>query len=182
MPKSGEAENDYGPLTESPDCESCATRLETAAGGAKCRAGLGLSGGGYLAALWVAFGAYLVVVATGAALGRRATRRAIVVAVAAFALAPPLISLDVFSYLSYARLGALHGLNPYGHAPAAIPHDLVIRGSISQFADDQIADTANVTLEKSGYLGLNDHNDTIHRLTIHGGNLATGMGLLKVLA
>src|SRR5204862_6445888 len=30
---------------------------------------------------------------------------------------------DVFSYLSYARLGTLHGLNPYDYAPAAILHD-----------------------------------------------------------
>jgi hypothetical protein len=43
--------------------------------------------------------------------------------VVAFAVAPPLLSLDVFSYLSYARLGALHGLNPYDFAPSAIPHD-----------------------------------------------------------
>ncbi len=57
------------------------------------------------------------------ALGRRAIRWAAIIAVAAFALAPPLLSLDVFSYLSYARLGVLHGLNPYDFAPAAIPHD-----------------------------------------------------------
>jgi Glycosyltransferase family 87 len=86
--------------------------------------GLGLGGGGYLAALWAAFAAYLGVVACSGALGGRAVGRAIVVAVALFVLAPPLLSLDVFSYISYARLGALHGLNPYDFAPAAIPHDL----------------------------------------------------------
>ena len=36
-------------------------------------------------------------------------------------LAPPLLSLDVFSYISYARLGAGEGLNPYD----AVPADLV---------------------------------------------------------
>ena len=43
--------------------------------------------------------------------------------VAAFALAPPLLSQDVFSYISYARLGAEHGLNPYLHGPSAQPGD-----------------------------------------------------------
>ena len=40
-----------------------------------------------------------------------------------FALAGPLLSLDVFSYITYARLGAEHGLNPYDSAPADIPLD-----------------------------------------------------------
>jgi hypothetical protein len=62
-------------------------------------------------------------VALSGALGRRVIRWAIVCGVVAFALAPPLLSLDVFSYISYARLGTLHGLNPYDYAPAAIPTD-----------------------------------------------------------
>jgi alpha-1,6-mannosyltransferase len=64
------------------------------------------------------------VVACAPALGRRTIRWAIGIGIVAFALAPPLLSLDVFSYISYARLGAVHGLNPYEFAPAAIPHDL----------------------------------------------------------
>jgi hypothetical protein len=40
-----------------------------------------------------------------------------------FLLAPPLLSTDVFNYVDYARLGVLHGLNPYQHSPAAAPHD-----------------------------------------------------------
>ena len=85
--------------------------------------GLGVAPGGYRAALWVAFAAYVVLVLSAGALGSRTIRWAAIAGVAAFALAPPLLSLDVFSYLSYARLGALHGLNPYDFAPAAIPHD-----------------------------------------------------------
>jgi hypothetical protein len=85
--------------------------------------GLGLGAGGYRAALWIAFAAYLGVVLCAAPLGRRTIRWAVIVGVVVFALAPPLLSLDVFSYLSYARLGVLHGLNPYDFAPAAIPHD-----------------------------------------------------------
>ena len=83
-----------------------------------------MDGDQYVAALWVGFAASLVVAACAGALGRGVIRWAVLAGVLVFALAPPLISLDVFSYLSYARLGALHGLNPYDHAPAAIPHDL----------------------------------------------------------
>jgi hypothetical protein len=36
---------------------------------------------------------------------------------------PPLLSHDVYSYVDYARLGAVHGLDPYVHPPAAEPAD-----------------------------------------------------------
>ncbi len=86
--------------------------------------GFGLGGGAYSVVLWVAFLAYLAVVAFAVELGARTVRWAIGIGLALFALAPPLLSLDVFSYISYARLGAVHGLNPYDFSPAAIPHDL----------------------------------------------------------
>lgn len=47
----------------------------------------------------------------------------ILVLVTAFGAAPVLLSHDVFSYLDYARLGAVHGLNPYVHPPASAPAD-----------------------------------------------------------
>jgi Glycosyltransferase family 87 len=40
-----------------------------------------------------------------------------------FTLAPPLLSSDVFSYISYGRIGALHGLDPYKVAPVHLPGD-----------------------------------------------------------
>ena len=40
-----------------------------------------------------------------------------------FAVAPVLLSHDVYSYVDYARLGVVHGLDPYVHAPAAVPTD-----------------------------------------------------------
>jgi hypothetical protein len=36
---------------------------------------------------------------------------------------PVLVATDVFSYIAYARLGVLHGINPYVHGPAAAPGD-----------------------------------------------------------
>jgi len=43
--------------------------------------------------------------------------------VAGFAVAPVVLSHDVYSYVDYARLGVVHGLNPYTHPPAAAPFD-----------------------------------------------------------
>src|SRR5205807_10506277 len=38
---------------------------------------------------------------------------------------PPLISSDVFGYIDAARLGTLHGINPYSPALTHLPHDPV---------------------------------------------------------
>ncbi len=43
--------------------------------------------------------------------------------VVGFAVVPPVLSHDVYSYVDYARLGVLHGLNPYLYPPAAAPTD-----------------------------------------------------------
>jgi hypothetical protein len=79
--------------------------------------GLGVSAWAYYALLWLAFASYLCVLLAAPALSRRLLLWACLLAVAAFALAPPLLSQDVFSYIDYARLGVVHGLNPYSHAP-----------------------------------------------------------------
>ena len=57
--------------------------------------------------------------------GARVVWTAIVSFVAAFALAPVLLSHDAFSYLDYARLGVVHGLDPYVSPPSAAPADPV---------------------------------------------------------
>jgi alpha-1,6-mannosyltransferase len=75
--------------------------------------------------MWVGFAAYLAVLAVAPALGRRLVWAAIVLAVTAFAVAPVLLSHDVYSYLDYARLGVVHDLNPYVQPPLAAPADPV---------------------------------------------------------
>src|SRR4051794_21236269 len=73
-------------------------------------------------ALFIAMCAcYLATLATP--LDARLTVGAIVVLHAAFLLAPPLLSSDVFGYIDWARLGAVHGLDPYAHGSLAAPHD-----------------------------------------------------------
>jgi hypothetical protein len=56
-------------------------------------------------------------------LGRVVIWGAIVALLVAFACLPPLLSHDVYSYVDYARLGAVHGLDPYAHPPASVPGD-----------------------------------------------------------
>ena len=84
--------------------------------------GLRIDGARFFAFFIVAFVGYVLVVATAPVLPRRVLWGAIVTAVALFALAPPLLSQDVFSYISYAR-EADHGLNPYTAVPADVPND-----------------------------------------------------------
>ncbi|MDX6594873.1 MAG: alpha,6-mannosyltransferase, partial [Solirubrobacterales bacterium] len=71
------------------------------------------------------YAAYLAILFAAPALGRRVVWAAIVVAVSAFAVAPVLLSHDVYSYLDYARLGVVHGLDPYVHPPLAARADPV---------------------------------------------------------
>lgn len=78
-----------------------------------------------LALMWAGFVAYLGVLAAAPRLGARVVWTAIVVLAAAFALAPVILSHDVYSYVAYARLGVLHGLDPYVHPPLAAPADPV---------------------------------------------------------
>lgn len=73
--------------------------------------------------MWVGFGAYLAVLARAPRLGPRFVWTTIILAVTAFAVAPVLLSHDVYSYLDYARLGVVHDLNPYSHPPLAAPAD-----------------------------------------------------------
>jgi Glycosyltransferase family 87 len=71
--------------------------------------------------------AYFVILGSVATL----TKRAILVSVLALHLillmSPPLQLTDVFNYVGYARLGAVHGLNPYTHVIWNELHDPVYR-------------------------------------------------------
>ena len=88
--------------------------------------GLGIGGPVYYACLWVALIACTTVARHAAALGPRVIWGSIAIAVLAFALAPPLLSQDAFSYISYARMSELHGANPYETAPVALPGDATL--------------------------------------------------------
>lgn len=84
--------------------------------------GVGVSPGLYLALLIAATLVWLAVVFLAPRLGAGTLAGAILGLVALFALAPPLHSLDVFSYISYGRLSA-EGMNPYEFAPVDLPGD-----------------------------------------------------------
>jgi alpha-1,6-mannosyltransferase len=73
--------------------------------------------------MWAGFAAYLGTLIVAPRLGRRLVWTAIAVLVAAFAFAPVLLSHDVYSYVDYARLGVVHGIDPYDRPPLAAPAD-----------------------------------------------------------
>lgn len=73
-----------------------------------------------LIGMFCAYGVLLVCIRT---LSMRAIWIVVGVLCALLLLTPPLQLTDVFDYLGYARLGALHGLNPYTHVLAAVSQD-----------------------------------------------------------
>jgi alpha-1,6-mannosyltransferase len=87
--------------------------------------GGGLTSHTYVPLFLAMCGCYAVVLCAARHLDARMAIGAIVVLHALFLLAPPLLSADVFGYIDYARIGALHGLDPYAHGPASAPHDVV---------------------------------------------------------
>src|SRR3954469_19584540 len=78
------------------------------------------------AGLFVAMcGCYAIVLGLARHVEARSAVAAIVLLHVLFLLAPPLLSADLFGYIDYARIGAVHGLDPYAHGPATAPHDAV---------------------------------------------------------
>jgi hypothetical protein len=73
---------------------------------------------GFSLLLLAMLGAYGVILFGVRALSLRAIVASIVVLHVILFLGPPIELNDVFNYLGYARLGALHGLNPYNHVIA----------------------------------------------------------------
>lgn len=89
--------------------------------------GLGpLSSGAFQTLTLIMCAAYLAVLACARALPLWTIAATVVAANAILLLGPPLISQDVFGYLAFARLGVVHGLDPYTHVAAEMPVDPVI--------------------------------------------------------
>ncbi|HEX8855110.1 MAG TPA: glycosyltransferase 87 family protein [Thermoleophilaceae bacterium] len=87
--------------------------------------GFGLTGEQFLLFLVLMGGFYGAFLVWGRHLSARWTMSAIGVLVVLFAVAPPILSKDIFSYVAYARMGVDHGVDPYLHGPAIAPHDPV---------------------------------------------------------
>jgi hypothetical protein len=85
--------------------------------------GDGLSEPRFCVLLLVMCGCYLAVLALAGAVRASWAIGAVVALHVLFVLAPPLMSADVFGYIDWARLGAIHGLDPYSHGAPDAPHD-----------------------------------------------------------
>jgi Glycosyltransferase family 87 len=82
-------------------------------------------GYGLSAVILAMLAAYGVALAALRTLSMRMIVACIVAAHALLVLAPPFQLTDMFNYLGYARLGGLHGLNPYTHVIGQEMHDPV---------------------------------------------------------
>ena len=87
--------------------------------------GVGITRSGFQTLTLIMCASYLAVLLAARTLPMRALVAAIVAAHVILLLGPPLISQDVFGYLGFARMGALHGLDPYTHVAAEAPTDPV---------------------------------------------------------
>jgi len=85
--------------------------------------GLGISSSSFQLLTLAMCASYAAVLAASRVLSGRAIGISIALAYALVLMGPPLISQDVFGYLAFGRLGALHGLDPYTHVPAQAPTD-----------------------------------------------------------
>jgi len=70
-------------------------------------------------------GCYLVALACVDGISARVGIATVVALHLLFLLAPPLISSDVFGYIDIARLGTLHGIDPYSAVTTHLPPDAV---------------------------------------------------------
>lgn len=82
----------------------------------------------FLIALLVSCGAYAGLLALWARARERAISKRFVIGLIALVhlilfVGPVILSTDVFSYIAYARMGVLHGINPYTHGPLSIAGD-----------------------------------------------------------
>lgn len=80
---------------------------------------------GFGVLLVVMLAGWLLVLAGVRAVPARVLVAVIVAAHVVFLLAPPLLSADVFGYVGFARLGALHHLDPYVYGTGWAPGDPV---------------------------------------------------------
>lgn len=79
--------------------------------------------GGVIALFTVMCVCYAILVRLGARLPARAIVAAIIVLHVLMAIAPPVMTTDVFSYGAYGRMGPDYHLNPYVYGPWAIHYD-----------------------------------------------------------
>lgn len=89
--------------------------------------GVSLGGGSFQTLMLIMCASYVLVLVAARQLPVAALAGTIVLANLILLLGPPLLSQDVFGYLAFARMGALHGLDPYTHVAAEAPFDPAFR-------------------------------------------------------
>jgi len=88
---------------------------------------VGLGGHSFQTFMLIMCASYALVLVTARTLSMRVLLASVALAHLALLLGPPLVSQDVFGYMAFARMGALHGLDPYTHIAAEAPSDPVFK-------------------------------------------------------
>jgi alpha-1,6-mannosyltransferase len=79
--------------------------------------------GGVIALFTIMCVSYATLVRHGARLPVQAVVAGVIALHVIMAIAPPLMTTDVFSYLMYGRMDVIYQINPYVHGPHAIAYD-----------------------------------------------------------
>ncbi len=77
----------------------------------------------FTGAIVVMYGGYVIALKQAPRLPARWIVAAIIAVHAIFLLSPPLALTDLFNYVNYGRMEAVHGLNPYTTIPVLEPHN-----------------------------------------------------------
>jgi alpha-1,6-mannosyltransferase len=121
--------------------------------------------------------AYLIAVLAAPSLSLRVIVGVIVALNVILLMAPPLQLNDVFNYLGYARLGALHGFNPYTHTIRAETFDPVYRFASWRHYHDPYGQLFTALTYPLAFLPL-----PVAYWVIKVATVATGLGFLGCLA
>jgi alpha-1,6-mannosyltransferase len=112
---------------------SVALAVPSSLAGAFGQGGIDLGLGGLIAVLTLMFVSYVALVRGVHQLSARPVLIGIACLNLLVLLAPPLLSTDMFSYMAYARIGAVYHFNPYLWGPSAISLDPLYHYIASQW-------------------------------------------------
>lgn len=138
--------------------------------------GLGpLTAGTFQALTLIMCAGYLAVLACARALTLRSIAIAILAANVVLLLGPPLISQDVFGYLAFARLGVVHGLDPYRHIFAEAPTDPIYPFIGWPYQNSPYGPLFTLASYPTALLGLGAGLWVLKALAVAGGLAATAL-------
>jgi alpha-1,6-mannosyltransferase len=119
--------------------------------------------------------AYVVALVTSDAIPARVGIAVIVLVHLLILVAPPLLSRDVFNYLEYGRMFALHGFDPYQHGTGFVPSDGAINYICCKKSPDPYGPGFTLLTSGLAHLGIPAAFWTLKALTTAAALLVVGL-------